>query len=96
MHSTDGVTEGISFNHNGDMSGDVRITINENATWPFKDEDAVEYAPPNESFGLPGYWTVRIPFDDLKRLVARYIQSERVAALENLDDDDEILGLPRN
>lgn len=93
MHSTKGNTDGITFHHDGDPSGgELIININEDATWKYKRDVAVEYTPPNETFGHPGYWSVRVPYDDIKMLVANQVRNQRISALEDAEDD-EILGV---
>lgn len=91
MHSTEGNTDGITFHHNGDYSGELWITIDDTADWEYKHGPAVEYKKPNDEFGFPGHWTVKIPFDDIKGVVADYVRSLKVEALEDAEPD-EILG----
>lgn len=95
MHSTQGVTKGVMFHHNGDYSGEVVITVNDNAAWEFQSDRVYQYRPPNDDFMIPGYHELRIPFEDLKRMVAMYVYKEKARRVEELEDDDEILGIPK-
>lgn len=74
MHTTtyEGPDRGdpvISFNHNGDYSGDVIITS----------ARSTDEAPGYESLG-----EVRVPFEAILQLMSEYLMSEMVARLENM------------
>lgn len=81
MITTDSiVTPGINFLHNGDFSGDVNIGI------------GVELRHLRVEPYDDGTLVVRIPFEDIKHLVARYIQNRKIEELENMEVN-EILGI---
>jgi len=97
MHTTCGVTEGIWFNHNGDFSGSVMVVISDDAEWPYKDGPAgkrYEGADdPNATVSRTGYWSFRIPFEDLRALVATYVRNKQIAAVEEATDEEVILNV---
>lgn len=88
MHTHQGVTDGIWFSTSGDFSGEVRITINHDATWEGKDDPAVEFERGIDQDN----WLVRIPFEDLLHLVAIYVRDSRISKIEH-SMDQEILDL---
>lgn len=92
MHTTPGTTTGVTFHHNGDFSGEVEICISDNADWLYKDGPAVEYEKPNEAFDLPGYHTVKVPFEDVKGLVAQYVRDKLIEKIETSDDESLLMG----
>lgn len=86
MHFTAGTTPGISFNHNGDFSDDVFITI-------MGDVPGIRLEEPVPDGEEPGSITLVMPFVDLKHLVARYCAFRHVSEVERLyDNDDGALG----
>lgn len=85
MHTTSGVTPGVSFHYNGDFSGNVHISVN-------SDTPGVRFEESDPAGEFPGSITLELPFADLKYLVASYCRSRRIEALEDCDDD-AVLGL---
>lgn len=94
MHSFTG-SSGVTFNHNSDRSGDVRISV-VGGEWEC---EISELAFDSHELGgrvVPAgtkFVEVKLPCKDILEWVADYIRSERVAELENAEDA-EILGVP--
>lgn len=81
MHSTDGVTPGVQFFHNGDYRGELRITA---------PSTLVEVHP--KTAYREASVTVTISMEDIKQVVAAQIREYRIWLLEQMDADD-LLGL---
>jgi hypothetical protein len=80
MHTTHG-PEGTVFNHNGDYSGDVVIKIDAPT-----DSDKGGYMQSPD--GQLVQWRIEVPFADIRSLVLGYLRDERIARLEDADDDE--------
>ncbi len=89
MHTIEGLV--ATFNHNGDFSGDVKITIPTYYAGGAVQEKYV-YLPNAGPEDVEETVTIQVPFGDLKRLVASYVLSRRIEKLEQAEDD-EILGV---
>jgi hypothetical protein len=75
MHHTQ--TKRLGWNHNGDFSGDVIVSVPKKAIdgpWP------------------DGTFTVELPFEDIKELVAEYIRRELIRQIEDAEPDELIGG----
>ena len=83
MYTSDFKIEGDYYraHHNGDFSGDVIIELREEEIEPIQ--------PVNGSL------LVRIPFDLLKSIVAKWARNALISHLENVDDDELLLGRPQ-
>lgn len=92
MHSTDGHTDGITFHHNGDYSGEIVIQIDDEAKWKYKEGPTVVRNDHNFGLNRVGYWTIKIPFEDLKLLVSDWVRSNKISKLEQAKDEDILLG----
>ena len=68
MHTTEG-PEGTVMHHNGDYSGDVKITVNHE---PYNGQDV----------NHENHWTVEVPFRDLEALVLDKYRGNAIEALE--------------
>lgn len=79
MHTTK--TDNFVWHHNGDFSDDVHLIIPD-------DKSIIERTT---VLGGANYYEVRIPFEDLKSLVAEYIRYKFTEALENATNDELIL-----
>lgn len=84
MHSTQGPS-GLYYHHNGDYSGDVKVTIpmmrRELYTWG-SGTVQVEIDEPRQQV------TVDIPFEDMRHLVLSHYRSLMTGRLENADDKE--------
>lgn len=94
MHTVPGVTEGITFyfHHDDNFSGEVIINIRDDAIWEYKEGPAVERHDFPPEILWPGGYSVRIPFADLKALVAQYVREEHGRRMEESDDDTILMG----
>lgn len=80
MHSTD--IGDVTFHHNGDFSGDVKIDVSA------YNVVLVQTSMP----GVPGVFEIEIPFDALKGLVAEYVRGQLIEELEQDSADDVLMG----
>ena len=71
---------------NGDFSGDVK--------WSVRPEQVV-HRPAEERWSIPDSFDVTIPFSVIKDLVGRQLQSEAVAAIEDVDGGEYLDRLSR-
>lgn len=80
MHAFDSpTTQGVTYFHNGDFSGNVKILVPTDMAdvEPVENTDFIE---------------IEVPFEDLKALVARYVRRRKIADFER-EEDDVILGI---
>lgn len=84
MHSTTGPS-GLTYHHNGDYSGDVKVTI------PLERHKTRPWGTTTTKFDIDErirQVTVDIPFEDMRWLVLRYLQSKLISRLEDANDDE--------
>lgn len=74
----------ILMHRRGDYSGEVHFNL---------PAEALIVMPEGGSPGGEGRIGVAIPFEALKDLVASYVSMRKIEALEQVEDNDRILGL---
>jgi hypothetical protein len=83
MHTTEG-PQGTVFHHNGDYSGEVKVTV---TAEPARGTD-VNHVP---------HWTAEVPFADLEALVLGKYRNYAITMLESAEGPAlaRVLGLAR-
>lgn len=81
--------ENVAFNcnHHGDFCGDVIISA------PIGSFHFEQSAPVKmDTYSVPGYDKIRIPFEVMEALVAENARKKRIAAAEDASDEDLLYG----
>ena len=86
MHSTQGPS-GLCYAHNGDFSGDVKVTIpmrrpGETYSWGTSSDIEVEINERDKTV------TVDIPFEDIRALYLAYLRRNMISRVEQASDTE--------
>jgi hypothetical protein len=87
MHSTQGPS-GQWYAHNGDFSGEVKITIPIRDQGPYPQSHTTASGP-HQIAGEQGIFVqVEIPFEDIRALYLSHLRSQRIYRLEQSTDEE--------